>query len=104
MIWGLVAFLAGGLLLFYLFNQLMGYQKNNIIIDLDERYFNWSKHIEATKEELQKREKEVSYLGNGEFLINDEFYTLIKRNVNIKGIPLQRTILVYDKNKNKKDT
>ena len=83
-------------LMFGLFNWIMGYQKGNIILDLDERYFNWNKHVEATKAELEEQGREVVYNGNGEFNIDGKSYLMIERNVRM-GVPLQRTILKIQK-------
>ena len=74
----------------------MGYQKGNIILDLDERYFNWNEHVEATKVELEEQGRQVVYNGDGEFNIEGKTYLMIERNVRM-GVPLQRTILRIQK-------
>ena len=77
----------------------MGYQKGNIILDLDERYFKWNEHVKATKVKLEEQGREVVYHGNGEFTIDGKNYLMIERNVRM-GVPLQRTILKIQKDDN----
>jgi hypothetical protein len=79
--------------MFLLFNFLMGYEKGNIQIDFDERYFKGKEYIGAIKAELEKEGKEVHYQGNGRFIIDGKEYLFIERNVTMGGVPMQRTIL-----------
>ncbi|WP_371018135.1 hypothetical protein [Pseudalkalibacillus sp. JSM 102089] len=75
------------------FNWLMGYRKNYIQIDLDERYIDYNEYVRALKNELSGQGKEVEYLGNRKFKIDGKRYVFIERNVTMGGVPLQRTIL-----------
>lgn len=76
-----------------LFNWLMGYGKEYIQIDFEERYFKEKEHIEAIRLELEKQGKKVHYQGNGYFIIDDRPYLFIERTVSMGGVPMQRTIL-----------
>ncbi|MGG1685978.1 hypothetical protein [Pseudalkalibacillus sp. NRS-1564] len=75
------------------FNWLMGYRKNHIQIDLDERYIDYNEYVRALKNELSAQGKDVEYLGNRKFKIDGKKYLFIERNVTMGGVPLQRTIL-----------
>lgn len=90
-----------GVAIFFAFNWLLGYRRKSIVLDLEDRYIDWNDHVAATKAELQKQDREVSYLGNGEFRIDGKYYMMINWNVNMAHVPLQRTLLKYDKEKNK---
>ncbi len=76
-----------------LFNWLMGYGKEYIQIDFEERYFKEKEHIEAIRLEHEKQGKKVHYQGNGYFIIDDRPYLFIERTVSMGGVPMQRTIL-----------
>lgn len=82
-----------GVVLLFLFNWLMGYRKGHIQIDFDERYFKEKEYIEAIRAELEKQGKDVHYQGNRRFIINGKPYLFIERNINMGGVPMQRTIL-----------
>ncbi|WP_370314119.1 hypothetical protein [Guptibacillus hwajinpoensis] len=75
------------------FNWLMGYRKNHIQIDLDERYIDYNEYVRALKNELSGQGKDVEYLGNRKFKIDGKKYLFIERNITMGGVPLQRTIL-----------
>ncbi|WP_261131496.1 hypothetical protein [Bacillus sp. Marseille-Q3570] len=75
------------------FNWLMGYRKDNITIDFDERYVDFDQYINAIQNELVKQGREVHYNGNRKFTIDGRSYIFIERNVSMGGVPLQRTIL-----------
>ncbi|WP_394582311.1 hypothetical protein [Cytobacillus firmus] len=79
------------------FNWLMGYRKNHITIDLDERYVDFKEYVEAIQIELANQGREVSYIGNRKFIIDGQTYIFIERNVSMGGVPLQRTILKPEK-------
>lgn len=80
---------------FLFFNWLLGYRKNHIQIDLDERYFNLSSYLQAIEQELKgKRQGRTGkYIGDRKFIADGKQYHFIERNVNIGGVPEQRTIL-----------
>lgn len=82
-----------GLLAFFGFNWLMGYKKGNIQLDLEERYISLKEYVQAIQVELEKQGKQVSYLGNRIFLIDNHRYLLVERNVSMGGVPLQHTVL-----------
>ena len=74
------------------FNWLMGYRKNHIQVDLDDRYIDYNEYVRALKRELRSQGKEVDYLGDRTFRIDGKKYLFIERNVTMGGVPLQRTI------------
>jgi hypothetical protein len=82
---------------FFLFNWLMGYKKNHIVIDFDERYIDYNKYVKAIQQELESRGKDVKYEGNYRFIIDGKRYLFIERNVSMGGVPMQRTILKPEK-------
>ncbi len=82
---------------FFLFNWLMGYKKDHIVIDLDERYIDYNKYVKAIQQELESRGMDVRYEGNYRFVIDGKRYLFIERNVSMGGVPLQRTILKPEK-------
>ncbi|MEH6990822.1 hypothetical protein [Cytobacillus firmus] len=79
------------------FNWLMGYRKNHITIDLNERYVDFKEYVEAIQSELVNQGREVSYIGNRKFIIDGKTYIFIERNVSMGSVPLQRTILKPEK-------
>lgn len=82
----------------FFFNMLMGYRKGNISLELDGRYTNLTDQAKAVTEELEKQGKTVEYKGDGQYLVNGRSYTVIKRQVSMGGAPLERTVLVPQKN------
>ncbi|TYR73688.1 hypothetical protein FZC79_17590 [Rossellomorea vietnamensis] len=86
----IIVVLAGGL---FLFNKLMGYKKGNITIDLDERYIDYNEYIQAIQQDLKSKGRNVTYEGDGRFIIDGKKYIFLERNVSMGGVPLQRTIL-----------
>ncbi|MGP4041045.1 hypothetical protein ACTWP4_14275 [Gracilibacillus sp. D59] len=78
---------------FGLFNWLMGYEKGNIIIDLDDRYIDYGEYVAAIQKKLENEGRVVTYLGDGIFSIDGKNYMFIERNISMGGVPLQRTIL-----------
>ncbi|CAG9620654.1 hypothetical protein [Sutcliffiella rhizosphaerae] len=81
----------------YGFNWLMGYRKDHITIDFDERYTDFREYIKAIEDELVEQGRKVSYKGNRNFIIDDRSYIFIERNVSMGGFPVQRTILKPEK-------
>lgn len=79
--------------LFVLFNRLMGYRKNYITLDLEERYFDHSSFVEAVQKELESQGRDVTYEGNSRFIIDGKSFLFFERNVSMGGVPLQRAIL-----------
>jgi hypothetical protein len=79
--------------LFVLFNWLMGYRKEHIQIDFEERYFKEKEYIAAIKRELEDQGRVVQYKGNRKFVVDGQSYLFIERNVPMGGVPMQRTIL-----------
>jgi len=75
------------------FNYFMGYRRGNIVLDLDNRYTNFTEYMQAIERELIEQGKDVQYQGNGEFIINGKKYVMQERNVPMGGVPLQRTVL-----------
>ncbi|MCA1066277.1 hypothetical protein QTG56_21600 [Rossellomorea sp. AcN35-11] len=90
---GFLFILLGGIVLFMLSNWLMGYRKEHIQIDFEERYFKEGEYIEAIRQELEQKGKDVEYVGERKFIVDGKTYLFIERNVSMGGVPLQRTIL-----------
>lgn len=88
-----VMFIVAVLLIVAGANWLMGYRKGNITLELEDRFTDHGKYVRAVKQELREQGREVSYQGDGEFLIDGNRYLMVARNVSIHGVPLQRTIL-----------
>lgn len=82
---------------FTLYNWVMGNQKENIIINFEERYFNQKDYVAAIQTKLESEGREVYYKGNGNFVIDGRKYLFIERNVSMGGVPMQRTILKLEK-------
>ncbi|TLS35221.1 hypothetical protein [Pseudalkalibacillus caeni] len=75
-------------------NWLLGFQKGNITLDLENRFVDFnSNYVAAIKTELEKQGRTVSYMGNRRFLIDGKTYIFMDRNVSMGGAPLQRTVL-----------
>ncbi|PYZ96999.1 hypothetical protein CR205_12430 [Alteribacter lacisalsi] len=79
--------------LLFLFDYLMGYRKNHIVIDFDELYPDLDEHMTAVHERLEHEGKTVETNGYRSFIINGRSYLFTERTVNIGGVPVQRTIL-----------
>ncbi|MEN2766833.1 hypothetical protein [Ornithinibacillus xuwenensis] len=87
-------FIIIGFLVFFLFfNWLLGHQKGNIVLDLDDRYINRKKYVAAIQTQLESEGREVTYVGNNIFIIDGKKYMFTERNVSMGGVPLQRTVL-----------
>lgn len=80
------------------FNKIMGYRKGNITLELDGRYTSLTDQANAVTKELMKQGKSAEYKGEGHYLIDGLSYVIHKRNVSMGGVPLERTILVPEKN------
>ncbi|RFA35507.1 hypothetical protein CAI16_08420 [Virgibacillus dokdonensis] len=96
-IWSIILIplaIVGGL---FFFNFLSGQGKGKIVFDLDKRYVNYGEYIQAILQELKKQGKQAFYEGNGRFIIDGSPYTFIEWNVNLGGVPTQRTVLKQDK-------
>lgn len=79
----IVLFLAIIGLCLFGFNWLMGYRKDYITIDLDERYMDFGEYVKAIQDELVKQGREVSYKGNRKFIIDGRSYIVIERNISM---------------------
>ncbi|MCM3619449.1 hypothetical protein M3936_17810 [Sutcliffiella horikoshii] len=79
------------------FNWLMGYRKNHITIDFDDRHTDYGEYVKAIEDELAKQGRNVSYKGNRKFIIDGRSYIFIERNLSMGGVPVQRTILKPEK-------
>ena len=82
---------------------LQGYGKGRIVIDLDQRYRDYKAYMQAIKLELEEQGREVSYIGNQEFIIDGKTYVFIERNVVMGGAPLQKTILKPKRDKSRNE-
>ncbi|ADU32242.1 hypothetical protein [Evansella cellulosilytica] len=80
-----------------LLNYLLGYKKHQIIIDFDERYTDVTEHSQAIVKKLAEQGKVVELVGNRRFIIDNKHYFFTERTINIGGVPMQRTILVPQK-------
>ncbi|MFA9555728.1 hypothetical protein ACERII_00270 [Evansella sp. AB-rgal1] len=83
--------------IYILFNYIMGYRKNQIVIDFEERYVNVHEHMEAIQAKLETQGRKVEQNGVRGLLIDNRPYFFIERTINMGGIPMQRTILVPEK-------
>lgn len=72
----------------------MGYKKDNITLDLEERYTNQKKQSYAVIKELMIQGKTAEYTGNGEYSVDGKRYAVMQRNVGMGGAALQPTVLV----------
>lgn len=79
------------------FNRLMGYRKGNITLELDGRYASLTDQANAVIEELRKQGKSAEYNGDGHYVVDGLSYVVLKRNVAMAGVPLERTVLVPEK-------
>lgn len=79
------------------FNRLMGYRKGNITLELDGRYTSQSDQAKAVTEVLRKQGKSAEYNGDGHYVVDGLPYVVLKRNVAMGGVPLERTVLVPEK-------
>lgn len=93
----IILLLAMFILFFIGFNRFMGYRKNYIIVDLDERYTDYGEYIKAIQSELVKKGRNVSYKGNRHFIVDGRSYFFVEKNISMGGVPLQRTILKPEK-------
>lgn len=83
--------------LFILSNWLLGYRKNHIVIDFDERFFDQDSFVKAIRQDLESQGRDVKYEGSGRFFIDGKKYLFIERNVSMGGVPMQRAILKPEK-------
>ncbi len=79
------------------FNWIMGNKNDHIVIDFDERYRDYKKHVRAIHSELLQQGRVVSYKGDRKFIIDGRPYIFVEKNVSMGGAPLQRTILKPNK-------
>lgn len=91
---GLLA--AGGMFWFF-FSYLLGFRNKNISMTFDDRFYTLDEHVKAIEQKLKQDGKLVEYLGNRRFLVNGKRYLFIERTVPMSGIPMQQTILEYQK-------
>ena len=75
------------------FNKLMGYKKDNIVFDFEDRYTNQEAYVKAILSELEKEGREATYQGDATFMVDGRRYTLVERNISMGPGILQRTIL-----------
>lgn len=81
----------------FFFNMLMGYRKGNISLELDGRYTSLTDQANAVTAELKKQGKTAEYKGDGQYLVDGRSYVVLKRQVPMGGVPLERTVLVPQK-------
>ncbi|HLS10026.1 hypothetical protein [Lentibacillus sp.] len=75
----------------------MGYRNGTITMELDDWYTHFPTYMKAVQKELERQGRDVTYQGDGEFLIDGKRYILIERHTTMSGIPMQRTILEPEK-------
>ncbi|WP_182200647.1 hypothetical protein [Paraliobacillus salinarum] len=94
-----------GVSMFFIFRFFREFSGKSIHLDLDKRYIEWSDHIAAAEEKLQKQGREVTYLGDGSFIIDGKYYIMIDWNIGKRDEILQpaaqRTWFKYDEERNK---
>ncbi|WP_270180765.1 hypothetical protein [Alkalihalobacillus sp. CinArs1] len=92
-LWMIVLMIPVFILVLMGFNFLMGYRKDHIQIDFDERYTDFNEYVKAITNKLKAEGRKVEYTDYRTFKIDGKEYVFIERNVSIGGVPLQRTIL-----------
>lgn len=76
------------------FNRILGPKKEDIKLDLDERFANPDKQAEAIKQELKNQGKEVEYKKNGHFIVDGKPYIMqTQSELGGAGISHQSTVL-----------
>ncbi|TVT27755.1 hypothetical protein FO441_08595 [Salinicoccus cyprini] len=75
------------------YRWLMGRRKEEIVLELDDRYKDPAKYVEAVQHTLTEEGRTVEYKGNGKFLIDGRTYTMMEHNVSMGPSVVQRTIL-----------
>jgi len=93
----LLAFVALGAGFWFFFSYLLGFRNKNITMTFDDRFYALDDHVKAIEEKLKQDGKLVEYLGNRRFLVNGKRYLFVERTVPMSGIPVQQTILEYQK-------
>jgi len=93
----LFAFLALGAGFWFFYSYLLGFRNKNITMTFDDRFYALEEHVKAIEEKLKQDGKLVEYLGNRRFLVNGQRYLFVERTVPMSGVPVQQTILEYQK-------
>ncbi|WP_147511417.1 hypothetical protein [Bacillales bacterium] len=93
----LLAFLALGAGFWFFYSYLLGYRNKNITMTFDDRFYTLDEHVKAIEHKLKQDGKLVEYLGNRRFLVNGKRYVFVERTVPMSGIPVQQTILEFQK-------
>ena len=93
----LLALVAVGAAFWFFFSYLLGFRNKNITMTFDDRFYALEDHVKAIEEKLKQDGKLVEYLGNRRFLVNGQRYLFVERTVPMSGIPVQQTILEYQK-------
>jgi hypothetical protein len=73
--------------------RIYGYRSGVIRVELDDRYSDRNEFILAVQNELENRGMDVSYQGDGIFIIDESEYMFQEVNHPIAGIPVQRALL-----------
>ncbi|MFC3418688.1 hypothetical protein ACFOLA_04260 [Salinicoccus hispanicus] len=82
---------------FFAYRRLRGYRQGQIILEMDDRYSDQTKYVEAVQRELTNEGRQVEYKGKNKFLIDGQIYILMEHNVSMGPGVVQRTILTPEK-------
>ncbi|MDI3234274.1 hypothetical protein QK289_04575 [Exiguobacterium antarcticum] len=93
----ILGFLAVGSVFWFFFSYLLGYRNKNITMTFDDRFYTLEEHVKAIEEKLTQDGKQVEYIGNRQFLVDGKKYLFVERTVSMSGVPMQQTILEFQK-------
>ncbi len=93
----ILVFLAVGAVFWFFFSYLLGYRNKNITMTFDDRFYTLEEHVKAIEEKLTQDGKQVEYIGNRQFLVDGKKYLFVERTVSMSGVPMQQTILEFQK-------
>ena len=93
----ILGIIAVGAAFWFFFSYLLGFKKKNITMTFDDRFYTLDEHVKAIEQKLKQDGKQVEYLGNRRFLVNGKRYMFVERTVPMSGVPMQQTILEFEK-------
>ena len=93
----ILGIIAVGAAFWFFFSYLLGFKKKNITMTFDDRFYTLDEHVKAIEQKLKQDGKLVEYLGNRRFLVNGKRYLFVERTVSMSGVPMQQTILEFEK-------
>lgn len=93
----ILGIIAVGAVFWFFFSYLLGFKKKNITMTFDDRFYTLDEHVKAIEQKLKQDGKQVEYLGNRRFLVSGKRYLFVERTVSMSGVPMQQTILEFEK-------